>query len=94
MTFDEIKNYPMLPEQAKCHIVALSVHSKQMERKLNHLDQMINEQIEIGTKESIAKSQELFHSKQKRIKLIELMRDEVERLNKVFGDIRNEQGNN
>lgn len=85
-TFDEIKRVSFTPEQARCHVAALCNRAKVMERKLADLDLLIGESVDAGDN---AKAQELYHSKQKRLAVIDFMQKEIARFREIFGDVVN-----
>lgn len=85
-TFDETKQVPFTPEQARCHVAALCNRAKVMERKLADLDSMIAECAENGDHKQ---AQELYHKKQKRLAVIDFMRQEIDRMREIFGDVVN-----
>ena len=91
MIFDETKTITLTPEQARIHIVALSVHIERMKRRAERLDAKTAEH---RRDRELALALKMQAAKDHRLRMIADTQKELDRMREIFGELKDGKSRN
>lgn len=91
MTFDETQTITLTQEQARIHMVALSVCIERMKKRSERLDERIAEHRSNG---EMALGLKKAEAKKPLSKKVAKIQQELDRMREIFGDLNNGKSNN